>query len=542
MDLCDVGPGVQPLQRASGRSSPTSRRARRRSSCTTTATGSGKAIDSIVSNGVIVSGASVRESVLSPGVHLHSWASVERSVLMDGVDVGRRAVVRNAILDKNVQCRARRGDRRRQGRGPGPWIRRVAERRHRDRQGRGGAEVSGPADDAADRLKVALLTREYPPEVYGGAGVHVEYLARELAPFVDLTVHCQGKPRSTAVGAQPVEPAVGGELRPADALDGPVDGRRARRLPARALPHLVREPGRAHRRAAARDPACRHHALAGASAAVEGRAARRRLRALVVGGEGVDRGRGRGHRRVGRDARGRSVELSGRRPGQGARRSTTASTPSSTPPTRPPTSSSATASTPSKPSVVFVGRITRQKGVPVAAAGGGAPRPGGPARAVRGRSGHARAGRGGRGSGRGAAQDPLGRHLALGDAQQAGGHPAAVALDALRLPVGLRTAGDRQPGGHGLRDGRRRVQGRRHPRGGRGRGDRAAGAPGRPGRPRRVDQRADPRPRPGEGDGRRGPRARAVAVRLGQDRAGRPRSCTVDRRRLRQVSGPPRVW
>jgi glucose-1-phosphate adenylyltransferase len=45
----------------------------------------------------------VRESVLSPGVHLHSWASVERSVLMDGVDVGRKAVVRNAILDKNVK-------------------------------------------------------------------------------------------------------------------------------------------------------------------------------------------------------------------------------------------------------------------------------------------------------------------------------------------------------------------------------------------------------------------------------------------------------
>jgi glucose-1-phosphate adenylyltransferase len=63
----------------------------------------GKAIDSIVSNGVIVSGAAVRESVLSPGVHLHSWAAVDRSVLMDGVDVGRRAVVRNAILDKNVR-------------------------------------------------------------------------------------------------------------------------------------------------------------------------------------------------------------------------------------------------------------------------------------------------------------------------------------------------------------------------------------------------------------------------------------------------------
>jgi glucose-1-phosphate adenylyltransferase len=63
----------------------------------------GKALSSIVANGVIVSGASVRESVLSPGVHLHSWASVERSVLMHGVDVGRHAVVRNAILDKNVR-------------------------------------------------------------------------------------------------------------------------------------------------------------------------------------------------------------------------------------------------------------------------------------------------------------------------------------------------------------------------------------------------------------------------------------------------------
>jgi alpha-maltose-1-phosphate synthase len=42
------------------------------------------------------------------------------------------------------------------------------------------------------QLRVALLTREYPPEVYGGAGVHVTYLARELAGLVDLTVHCQG--------------------------------------------------------------------------------------------------------------------------------------------------------------------------------------------------------------------------------------------------------------------------------------------------------------------------------------------------------------
>jgi starch synthase len=44
-------------------------------------------------------------------------------------------------------------------------------------------------------VRVALLTREYPPDVYGGAGVHVEYLARELARTEELTVHCWGEPR-----------------------------------------------------------------------------------------------------------------------------------------------------------------------------------------------------------------------------------------------------------------------------------------------------------------------------------------------------------
>jgi starch synthase len=44
-------------------------------------------------------------------------------------------------------------------------------------------------------LRVAMLTREYPPDVYGGAGVHVEYLARALTGLVDLTVHCQGADR-----------------------------------------------------------------------------------------------------------------------------------------------------------------------------------------------------------------------------------------------------------------------------------------------------------------------------------------------------------
>jgi alpha-maltose-1-phosphate synthase len=60
-----------------------------------------------------------------------------------------------------------------------------------------------------DRLRVALLTREYPPEVYGGAGVHVEYLARGLASLVDLTVHCQGRDRPGAVAHRPWEHLAG---------------------------------------------------------------------------------------------------------------------------------------------------------------------------------------------------------------------------------------------------------------------------------------------------------------------------------------------
>jgi glucose-1-phosphate adenylyltransferase len=63
----------------------------------------GHAVDSMVSAGVIVSGATVRRSILSPDVHLHSYSEVEGSVLMHGVDVGRNAIVRRAIVDKNVR-------------------------------------------------------------------------------------------------------------------------------------------------------------------------------------------------------------------------------------------------------------------------------------------------------------------------------------------------------------------------------------------------------------------------------------------------------
>jgi glucose-1-phosphate adenylyltransferase len=62
----------------------------------------GRALDSMVSNGVIVSGGLVRESVLSPGVRVNSWATVERSVILDNTVIGRHALIRNAIIDKNV--------------------------------------------------------------------------------------------------------------------------------------------------------------------------------------------------------------------------------------------------------------------------------------------------------------------------------------------------------------------------------------------------------------------------------------------------------
>jgi glucose-1-phosphate adenylyltransferase len=62
----------------------------------------GRAINSVVSNGVIVSGGLVRDAVLSPGVRVNSWARVERAVVLDNTRIGRHAVVENAILDKNV--------------------------------------------------------------------------------------------------------------------------------------------------------------------------------------------------------------------------------------------------------------------------------------------------------------------------------------------------------------------------------------------------------------------------------------------------------
>jgi glucose-1-phosphate adenylyltransferase len=63
----------------------------------------GTALNSIISNGCIISGGSVRRSILSPNVNVHSYAEVEDSILMEGVDVGRYAKIRRTIIDKEVQ-------------------------------------------------------------------------------------------------------------------------------------------------------------------------------------------------------------------------------------------------------------------------------------------------------------------------------------------------------------------------------------------------------------------------------------------------------
>jgi glucose-1-phosphate adenylyltransferase len=63
----------------------------------------GQALDSMVSGGCIISGATVRRSILGPWVRVNSGALVEDCVLFDNVEIGRRAKVRGAIMEKNVR-------------------------------------------------------------------------------------------------------------------------------------------------------------------------------------------------------------------------------------------------------------------------------------------------------------------------------------------------------------------------------------------------------------------------------------------------------
>jgi len=62
----------------------------------------GEAHNSAVSPGVVISGATVTNSVLSPRCHIHSGTTIDDSVLLDGVEVGRNCVIKRAIIDKGV--------------------------------------------------------------------------------------------------------------------------------------------------------------------------------------------------------------------------------------------------------------------------------------------------------------------------------------------------------------------------------------------------------------------------------------------------------
>src|SRR4029079_9027785 len=63
----------------------------------------GEAVTSLVSGGCIVSGASLRRSLLFTGVHLHSHARVEGAVILPYVDVGRHARLRNGVIHLGEQ-------------------------------------------------------------------------------------------------------------------------------------------------------------------------------------------------------------------------------------------------------------------------------------------------------------------------------------------------------------------------------------------------------------------------------------------------------
>ena len=182
---------------------------------------------------------------------------------------------------------------------------------------------------------------------------------------------------------------------------------------------------------------------------------------------------------------------------------------------------------PDRPSSLFVGRITRQKGVPHLLRAARLVRPG------RRRWCCARARRtprrSARSSGPGRGAERRTRRACTGSPRccRARTSSSCYARRSVRLPLGVRAARHRQPGGHGLRHGRRRVRGRRHPRGRRRR-------PHRPARARTTSEDPDGfeagaratgeqparRPRPGRGGwASRGGSARSASS-LGR---GRPR-------------------
>ena len=216
-----------------------------------------------------------------------------------------------------------------------------------------------------------MLTREYPPHVYGGAGVVVDQLTQALARRLAVEVRCFGE-RGPSTG--PIEVrgyAPWGRVGPgndraryAAALetlsDRPGHGARPRRRRRGPRPHLVRGHGGSPDPDAPSHPARGDPAQPGAAPPVEGRPARHGLPRLDLGREDGRRGGRPGHRRVGQDARRHPATLprrSGPRGGDPQRHRSRALSPH-VPPRRAWTRLGVR-----EPYVLFVGRITDQKGI-----------------------------------------------------------------------------------------------------------------------------------------------------------------------------------
>ena len=146
-------------------------------------------------------------------------------------------------------------------------------------------------------MRVDVLSKEYPPEVYGGAGVHVAELVRALRARSDVEarVHAFGAPRDEPLTSSYADLAelssanaalrtLGVDLAIADACAG-TDLVHSHTWYANMAGHLASLLHGV--------PARRQRPLARAAAAVEGRAARRRVRRLVLGREDVVPGRRR---------------------------------------------------------------------------------------------------------------------------------------------------------------------------------------------------------------------------------------------------------
>ena len=388
-------------------------------------------------------------------------------------------------------------------------------------------------------MRVDVLTKEYPPEVYGGAGVHVAELVRALRARDDLDarVHAFGAPRDEARHRVVRRPrrARRRQRRAADPRRRPGDGRRLRRRPtwctrtpgtptwpatSPALLHGVPHVVTAHSLEPMRPWKAEQLGGGYAVSSWAERTAYEAAAAVIAVSAAM------------RDDVLRAYPASTR---TGCTWSTTASTPSDwSPGRRPRPGARRSASTRTGPSVVFVGRITRQKGLPLFLRAVAAAAARGAAGALRGRAGHPRD----RGRGRRRWSTGCARHARRRRLDRARCCPRADVVALLTAATAFACPSIYEPLGivnleamacetavvATATGGIPEVVVRRR--------DRAAGAdraghrrhrhPARPGpvrrRLRRRAQRGGRRPRPGRRDGPGRPAAGDRGLQLGRDR------------------------